>query len=137
MRRAQVDRIRAGLRRAGREAVANWPHGCEGAVSRLRRKPGRPPTWTRRQLIDGIRFRIRTGVPRRDVPERYGPWARVYDLFRLWQRDGTWQRIFAGLQVQADAKKLITSDLNIDSTVCRAHRHAAGARERGPFEGAV
>ncbi|WP_373996223.1 IS5 family transposase [Streptomyces sp. 6-11-2] len=62
------------------------------------RKPGRPPIWTRRQLIDGIRFRTRTGVPWRDVPERYGPWARVYDLFRRWLRDGTWQRIFAELQ---------------------------------------
>ncbi|WP_443056554.1 IS5 family transposase [Streptomyces sp. MUM 178J] len=95
------------------------------------RKPGRPPIWTRRQLIDGIRFRTRTGVPWRDVPERYGPWARSYDLFRRWQRDGTWQRIFAELQAQADAMELITWDLNIDSTVCRAHQHAAGARKRG------
>ncbi|MER6104369.1 IS5 family transposase [Streptomyces sp. NPDC001832] len=95
------------------------------------RKPGRPPIWTRRQLIDGIRFRTRTGVPWRDVPDRYGPWARSYDLFRRWQRDGTWQRIFAELQAQADARDLITWDLNIDSTVCRAHQHAAGARKRG------
>ncbi|MDT0470240.1 IS5 family transposase [Streptomyces sp. DSM 41699] len=95
------------------------------------KKPGRPPIWTRRQLIDGIRFRTRTGVPWRDVPERYGPWARGYDLFRRWQRDGTWLRIFAELQAQADAKELITWDLNIDSTVCRAHQHAAGARKRG------
>ncbi|WP_406385087.1 IS5 family transposase [Streptomyces sp. NBC_01618] len=95
------------------------------------RKPGRPRIWTRRQLIDGIRFRTRTGVPWRDVPETYGPWARVYDLFRRWQRDGTWQRIFAELQAQADAKKLINWDLNIDSTVCRAHQHAAGARKKG------
>lgn len=95
------------------------------------KKPGRPPIWTRRQLIDGIRFRTRTGVPWRDVPERYGPWARAYDLFRRWQRDGTWQRIFTELQAQADAKELITWDLNIDSTVCRAHQHAAGARKRG------
>ncbi|MFE9769560.1 IS5 family transposase [Streptomyces sp. NPDC005808] len=95
-------------------------------------KPGRPPIWTRRQLIDGIRFRTRTGVPWRDVPERYGPWARVYDLFRRWQRDGTWQQIFASLQAQADAKELITWDINIDSTVCRAHQHAAGARKKGP-----
>ncbi|MES9510442.1 transposase [Streptomyces sp. NPDC000609] len=65
------------------------------------KKPGRPPIWTRRQLIDGIRFRTRTGVPWRDVPERYGPWGRVYDLFRRWQRDGTWQSILAELQVQA------------------------------------
>ncbi|MFD9635360.1 IS5 family transposase, partial [Streptomyces violascens] len=97
------------------------------------KKPGRPAIWTRRQLIDGIRFRTRTGVPWRDVPEWYGPWARVYDLFRRWQRDGTWQRIFADLQAQADAKELITWDLSIDSTVCRAHQHAAGARKRGIF----
>ncbi|AEM84003.1 transposase IS4 family protein [Streptomyces violaceusniger Tu 4113] len=95
------------------------------------KKPGRPPTWTRRQLIDGVRFRTRTGVPLRDVPERYGPWARVYDLFRRRQRDGTWQGIFAQLQAQADAKELIIWEINVDSTVCRAHQHAAGARKRG------
>ncbi|MER5617493.1 transposase [Streptomyces sp. NPDC002215] len=48
--------------------------------------------WRRRQLIDGIRFRGRTGVPRRDVPVEYGPWGRIYDLFRRWQRDGTCPR---------------------------------------------
>ena len=37
------------------------------------KKPGRPPTWAKRQLIDGIRWRTRAGVPWRDVPERYGP----------------------------------------------------------------
>ncbi|MGP4085545.1 IS5 family transposase [Streptomyces sp. KR55] len=95
------------------------------------KKPGRPPTWARRQLIDGIRFRVRTGVPWRDVPAAYGPWGRVYDLFRRWQRDGTWHRIFAALQARADAKDLITWDLNVDSTVVRAHQHAAGARKRG------
>ncbi|WP_397222905.1 IS5 family transposase [Nocardiopsis lambiniae] len=97
------------------------------------KKPGRPPVWTRRQLIDGIRWRTRTGTPWRDVPERYGPWCRVYDLFRCWQRNGAWQRIFAELQAQADAKQLITWEINVDSTVCRAHRHAAGARRRGIF----
>ncbi|MCT2546652.1 MULTISPECIES: transposase [Streptomyces] len=49
--------------------------------------------WRRRQLIDGIRFRIRTGAPRRDVPVEYGPWSRIHDLFRRWQRDGTRPRI--------------------------------------------
>ncbi|WP_234384738.1 hypothetical protein [Streptomyces sp. MMG1121] len=46
-------------------------------------------------------------------------------------QDGTWQRIFAALQAQADDKGLITWDINVDSTVCRAHQHAAGARKRG------
>ncbi|MFE9469358.1 IS5 family transposase [Streptomyces virginiae] len=95
------------------------------------KKPGRPPVWTRRQLIDGIRWRTRTGAPWRDVPERYGPWGRVYDLFRRLQRNGTWQRILAELQARADARYLITWDINVDSTVCRAHQHAAGARKRG------
>ncbi|MGD3111941.1 IS5 family transposase [Streptomyces sp. YGL11-2] len=97
------------------------------------RKPGRPPKWTRRQLIDGIRWQTRAGTPWRDVPERYGPWGRVYDLFRRWQRDGTWQRIFTELQARADAEGLITWDLNVDSTVCRAHQRAAGARKRGTY----
>jgi transposase len=68
---------------------------------------GRPPVWTRRQLIDGIRFRVRRGIPWRDVPEEYGPWGRVYDLFRRWQRNGTWQRIFTQLQAQADRPDVI------------------------------
>ncbi|WP_435834696.1 IS5 family transposase [Streptomyces bacillaris] len=97
------------------------------------KKPARPRVWPRRQLIDGIRWRTRTGVPWRDLPERFGPWDRVYDLFRRWQRDGTWARILTRLQTEADAKGLITWDVNVDSTVCRAHQHAAGAAKRGAF----
>jgi transposase len=95
------------------------------------KKPGRPPTWTRRQLIDGIRWRTRVGAPWRDVPERYGPWDRAYDLFRRWQRNGTWKQIFEQLQVEADAQGLIAWDVSVDSTIARAHQHAAGARKRG------
>lgn len=82
-------------------------------------------------MIDGIRWRTRAGTPWRDIPERYGPWDRVYDLFRRWQRDGTWKQILERLQVQADAQGLITWDVSVDSTVCRAHQHAAGARKKG------
>ncbi|MFE6478242.1 IS5 family transposase [Streptomyces sp. IPPR8] len=96
-------------------------------------KPGRPQVWTRRQLIDGIRWRTRTGAPWWDVPERYGPWDRVNDLFRRWQRDGTWARILAQLQAEADAKGLITWDVNVDSTVCRAHQHAMSG-EKGDLQ---
>lgn len=66
-------------------------------------KAGRPPVWPRRQLIDGIRCRARTGVPWRDVPVEYGPWGRVYDLFRRCWRYGTWGRILTRLQALADA----------------------------------
>jgi len=65
------------------------------------------------------------------VPARYGPWQTVYGLFRRWQRDGTWQRILTQLQAQADARGLITWDVSVDSTIARAHQHAAGARKKG------
>jgi transposase len=94
-------------------------------------KPGRPPTWSRRQLINGVRWRTRTGAPWRDVPAQYGPWASVYGLFRRWQRDGTWRQLLTGLQARADAAGLITWDVSVDTTIARAHQHAAGARKRG------
>jgi len=92
---------------------------------------GRPPVWSRRQLIDGIRWRVRAGAPWRDVPARYGPWQTVYGLFRRWQRDGTWRQAVTALQARADAAGLITWDVSVDSTVARAHQHAAGARRDG------
>lgn len=86
---------------------------------------------SKRQLINGIRFRTRAGIPWRDLPEGFGPWETVYGLFRRWQRDGTWHHIFEQLQAQADAKGLITWDVSVDSTIACAHQHAAGARKKG------
>ncbi len=90
------------------------------------KKPGRPPTWTRRQLIDGIRWRTRVGAPWRDVPQRYGSWSAAYALFRRWQRDGTWARVLTVLQSLADAAGRIIWDVSVDSSIARAHQHAAG-----------
>ena len=92
---------------------------------------GRPRTWDDRQIIDGIRWRVRTGTPWRDVPEVYAPWQTLYRWFRRWQRDGTWAKVLAGLQAQADAAGRIGWTVSIDSTVSRAHQHAAGARRAG------
>lgn len=94
-------------------------------------KSGRPPKWSKRQLIDGIRWRARTGAPWRDVPARYGPWQTVYGLFRRWQRSGVWAQLLAALQCAADAAERITWEVSVDSTVARAHQHAAGARRHG------
>ncbi|WP_216918030.1 IS5 family transposase [Nocardia noduli] len=92
------------------------------------RKRGRPPRWTKRQLIDGIRWRTRVGCPWRDVPPQYGSWSAVYGLFRRWQRGGVWLVIVKLLQVFADAAGLIRWQVSVDSTIMRAHPHAAGAR---------
>ena len=88
---------------------------------------GRPRKWPLRQLIDGIRWRIRVGAPWRDIPAVYGPWESVYGLFRRWQLDGTWAAVVTGLQAAADAAGRIRWDVSVDSTVVRAHQHAAGA----------
>jgi transposase len=89
---------------------------------------GRLPNWTRRQLIDGIRWRIRIGPPWRDVPAGYAPWQTIYGLFRRWQRVGICDTILAALQSTADAAGRIDGDVSIDSMTSRAHQHAAGAR---------
>lgn len=89
------------------------------------------PALRRRQLIDGIRWRVRTGSPWRDVPACYGPWQTVYGLFRRWQRDGTWVQVVSSAQAAADAVGRICWQVSVDSTVCRAHQHAAGARKDG------
>ncbi|MFD3921527.1 IS5 family transposase [Streptomyces sp. NPDC058595] len=85
-----------------------------------------------RQVIDGILHRVRTGVQWRDLPERYGPWKTVYERHRLWSGDGTWERLLQQVQAAADAAGEIDWDISVDSTVVRAHQHAAGARTDPP-----
>ncbi|MEU1432179.1 IS5 family transposase [Nocardia sp. NPDC005746] len=95
------------------------------------KKAGRPPKWSRRQLIDGIRWRTRVGAPWRDVPVEYGPWQTIYGMFRRWQRAGNWVFILKLLQALADAVGAICWQVSVDSTIARAHQHAAGARRDG------
>ncbi|MFF9527677.1 IS5 family transposase [Streptomyces achromogenes] len=85
-----------------------------------------------RQVIDGILHRVRTGVQWRDLPERFGPWKTVYERHRLWSADGTWERLLQQVQAEADAAGEIDWDIAVDSTVVRAHQHAAGARVEPP-----
>ncbi|WP_327116032.1 transposase [Nocardia sp. NBC_01730] len=87
--------------------------------------------WTKRQLIDGIRWRTRVGSLWRDVPPQYGSWQAVYGLFRRWQRAGVWALMLKLLQAFADAAGRIAWQVSVDSTIMRAHQHAAGARRAG------
>ena len=56
-----------------------------------------------RQVLNGIVWKLSTGVPWRDLPERDGPWQTCYERFRRWQADGTWQRLLAHAQTRSDA----------------------------------
>jgi transposase len=82
-----------------------------------------------RQVINGILWKLATGVPWRDLPERYGPWQTCYDRFRRWQADGTWQRLLAHAQTKSDAVGEVDWEVVVDATIVRAHQHAAGARK--------
>lgn len=104
--------------------------------SRLRPLLPPPPTGRGRPrrddrlIVDAIIWRLATGVPWRDLPERFGSWRTVYSRFRRWQQAGVWERVLATLQAQADA----AGDLDwarhfLDGTTVRAHQHAAGAQK--------
>ncbi|WP_107049820.1 MULTISPECIES: IS5 family transposase [unclassified Streptomyces] len=103
-------------------------------------EPHLPPSGRRggrwndhRTVVNGVLFRVRTGVPWRDLPERYGSWKTVYERHRRWSADGTWDRILYSVQADADlAGRIDWSMVGVDSTSCRAHQHAAGARKTRP-----
>ncbi|MFH8630891.1 IS5 family transposase [Streptomyces lydicus] len=95
---------------------------------------GRGGRWSdHRTVLNGILFRVRTGVPWRDLPERYGCWKTVYERHRRWSADGTWDRLLQAVQADADlVGRIDWSMVGVDSTSCRAHQHAAGARKSRP-----
>ncbi|WP_328940229.1 IS5 family transposase [Streptomyces tauricus] len=84
-----------------------------------------------RRVLNGIVWKFRTGTAWRDVPERYGPWATLHTRFRRWAADGTFDRMLQAAQAKADAAGDIEWLVSVDSTVVRAHQHAAGARKGG------
>jgi transposase len=94
-------------------------------------------------VINGVLYRVRTGVQWRDLPERFGPWETVYKRHRRWSADGTWAMLLSKVQAAEDAAGRIDWDVSVDSTAVRAHQHAAGARtappaaipQRGPRRG--
>lgn len=91
---------------------------------------GRPPK-DPRLMLDGIFWILATGVPWRDLPERFGMWNTVYDHFWKWRRAGIFAAIIEALQVKLDDKGLIDWELwCVDGAVVRASRAAAGAEKK-------
>ncbi len=86
-------------------------------------------------MIHGVLWRLRTGTPGRDLPERYGPWQTVYEWFARWEADGTWARLLERAQVRDDSVAAVEWTVSVDSTINRVHQHAAGARKKGRRQG--
>ncbi|WP_412566613.1 IS5 family transposase [Streptomyces chartreusis] len=97
------------------------------------RAPKRGGRWRdHRQVIDAIAWKYRTGSPWMDLPEEFGSWKGIHNRLRKWAADGTWEKVFTALLTQADAEGDLDWVVAVDSTIVRAHQHAAGARQKGP-----
>ena len=76
-----------------------------------------------RLFVDAVLWIARTGSPWRDLPDEFGNWNSQFQRFRRWARKGVWENLFKELSVESDCEYLL-----IDSTIVRAHQHAAGAK---------
>src|SRR5271156_2138467 len=79
-----------------------------------------------RMFVEGVLWIVRTGSPWRDLPEAFGDWNSVFRRFSRWSAKGVWWRIFEAMSDDPDFEYLI-----VDSTIVRAHQHAAGAKKGG------
>ena len=95
-------------------------------------RPGSPGTTghDNRTFVNAVLWVARTGAPWRDLPERFGNWNSIFQRFSRWAKAGVWGRVMEALGGDADLEWLL-----IDSTVVRAHQHAAGAEKKGVTTG--
>ena len=77
-----------------------------------------------RRVINGIFYVLRTGSPWRDLPTRYGPRTTVYNRFNRCAKAGVWLRVFDALAARSPHSLHL-----IDSSIVRAHQHAAGGKK--------
>jgi putative transposase len=98
------------------------------ALAGLKSKRGAPPALADRDFVEAVLYLARTGVPWRDLPHRFGQWDAVYQRFRRWLDRGVWRGLLTAVPGRALQRIRV---LFADSTVIRAHQHAAGAPKNG------
>jgi transposase len=77
-----------------------------------------------RLFVEAVLWIARTGCPWRDLPRELGKWHNTYTRFSRWSKKGVWQRVVEAVSTDADLQALL-----LDSTIVRAHQHAAGAQK--------
>ena len=81
-----------------------------------------------RQVIEGIVYRFRAGIPWRDLPGEFGPWQTVWKRHHRFSLDGTWDEVLAILVAEADDLGQVDWRVSVDSTTSRVHQHGATAK---------
>lgn len=89
-------------------------------------KGGCRPKIKDRDFIEGYLRLQQSGARWRDLPDRFGSYDALYERFRRWQANGTWDRLAEALMAQGWMEHVM---LFVDSTIVRAHQCAAGARQ--------
>jgi putative transposase len=64
-------------------------------------KPGgRPAAYSRREIMNGILYVLRSGCSWRMLPHDFPPWDTVYGYFNRWRKAGVWEQIHQALYQQ-------------------------------------
>lgn len=99
----------------------------EPRLARAKRsRAGAPPALPDRRFLDALLHLADSGCKWRQLPDRYGAWDAVYNRYRRWLAAGVFERLFADLPPAAAGPDGVRR-VFVDSTVVRAHAHAAGA----------
>ncbi len=77
-----------------------------------------------RKVLNGIYWRLRTGSPWDDIPERYGPSTTCYNRFVRWRKLGVWDAIFEAVSKAYEGRVQM-----VDSSSIRVHQHAANGKK--------
>jgi putative transposase len=59
---------------------------------------GRPREHSWREILNAIFYIVRGGCAWRMLPHDLPPWKTVYHYFRLWRKDGKWERLNTALR---------------------------------------
>lgn len=69
-----------------------------------------------RMTFEGILYRLRTGIPWRDLPTEFGDWNTVYRRFNLWSKKGLLEILFKELSKLSDYDWVFA-----DGSIIKAH----------------
>ena len=96
-------------------------HGREGHVGVTAKE--------NHNFLNAVFWRLKTGAPWRDLPQRYGGWENVHRRCSRWAKSGVFDKLLEALTDGGESALLL-----LDSTVVKAHQHGAGAKKQGSIK---